>query len=584
MTRGIAPTRTILRAVSERVPAIFKTTMNDDAELLRLYVQNRSEEAFAAIVQRHLNLVYSVALRQVGGDMHLAQDVAQVVFSSLAQKACMLSHRSVLGGWLYRATQFAAIDVVRAESRRRVRESESRTMHDLTAPSEVDKNWDKLRPTLDELIGDLKSTDRDAVVLRFFETRSFSDIGARLQLTENAARMRVDRALDKLRLALARRGVTSTSAALAATLASQVGAAAPAECAVTLVSGALAGVARSAGVTAGTTFFGLMTTSKIALPLVTTCAFLAGGAALFEANALNDAQAALVMSATEQAGLRAQLRNLEAHLTEQSQRAIAAEADTATLLTAVQSVKTAQSEVAPITHDLVKARYDRAKQLAKSGDATAALREFLWCFDEGMPRVSGFGGVRRSYVLSEIARLAENNPEALSALQQRRDAAEKRLLASVYDFDASQDFASINRVLKDDARTLRLHDQLSPGDRRRPVLGSDVFGLLVNARRYDDAIAARSYDRMGMDLDTMQKMLSPVNPMKPDPRAVESMHYIVNSAAQDVEVLAGTSDLFHAKSLSERLLKYDSSADTKATLQMHLARVGHPDLLNPVTK
>src|SRR5438128_12301062 len=96
--------------------------MADDPELLRRYLEDRSEAAVTEVVGRHLNLVYSVALRQVGGDVHLAEDVVQVVFTAVARKAVALSRRPVLGGWLYRTAQFAAIDVVRAEQRRRQRE------------------------------------------------------------------------------------------------------------------------------------------------------------------------------------------------------------------------------------------------------------------------------------------------------------------------------------------------------------------------------------------------------------------------------------------------------------------------------
>src|SRR3977135_504681 len=100
----------------------------EDAVLLRRYAGNRSEEAFAELVRRHLNLVYSVALRQVGGDTHLAEDVVQVVFTALAREAPALARRPVLGGWLYRSAQFAAIDAVRVERRRRTREQEAHTM------------------------------------------------------------------------------------------------------------------------------------------------------------------------------------------------------------------------------------------------------------------------------------------------------------------------------------------------------------------------------------------------------------------------------------------------------------------------
>jgi RNA polymerase sigma factor (sigma-70 family) len=215
--------------------------MSDDATLLRRYAEDRSEAAFAELVRRHLNLVYAVALRQCGGDAHLAQDVAQRVFTDLARKAAALAGRPVLSGWLHRATHYAATDVVRAERRRRVREQKAHAMQELIRHPDAEPDWDRLRPVLDQVVDELGERDRDAVILRFIEGRGFADIGAVLRLSEDAARMRVDRALDKLRGLLAKRGVTSTSAALAVALTNQAGVAAPAGLAANVTSAALAG-------------------------------------------------------------------------------------------------------------------------------------------------------------------------------------------------------------------------------------------------------------------------------------------------------------------------------------------------------
>ena len=120
-------------------------------------------------------------------------------------------------------------------------------MHELIPNPSAAVDWEKLRPTLDLAIGELKDDDRDAVVLRFFEGKSFADVGAKLRLPENTARMRVERALDKLHALLARRGVTSTTAALAVALANQAGVAAPAGLAASVTGAALAGTAASGG-------------------------------------------------------------------------------------------------------------------------------------------------------------------------------------------------------------------------------------------------------------------------------------------------------------------------------------------------
>src|ERR1051326_9181353 len=184
--------------------------MIEDAELLRRYATDRAENAFTELVRRRIDLVYAVALRQVGGDAHLAEDVTQRVFADLAKKASELSQRAVLSGWLCRSAQFAAADVVRSERRRRTREEKAEIMKENLPTDEAHPDWEKFRPLLDQAMGELDDDDRDAVALRFFEERSFAEIGVRLQLTEEAARKRVSRALDRMQAVLARRGITST--------------------------------------------------------------------------------------------------------------------------------------------------------------------------------------------------------------------------------------------------------------------------------------------------------------------------------------------------------------------------------------
>jgi len=170
-----------------------------DSELLRQYAVTHSEGAFTELVRRHVNLVYSSALRQVNGDTHLAQDVTQTVFANLARKASALSQREVLTGWLYTSTHFAAAKAVRTERRRNAHEHEAHIMQELTRSPAPDFEWQQLRPVLDEVMHELNDLDRDAVLMRYFESRPLAEIGLRLGLSESAARKRVDRALEKLR-------------------------------------------------------------------------------------------------------------------------------------------------------------------------------------------------------------------------------------------------------------------------------------------------------------------------------------------------------------------------------------------------
>ncbi|HEY5298491.1 MAG TPA: sigma-70 family RNA polymerase sigma factor [Verrucomicrobiae bacterium] len=230
--------------------------MTPDSELLRQFARTNSEAAFAELVKRHVNLVYSAALRQVNGDAHLAKDVAQTVFTDLARKANSLSRRETLTGWLYTSAHFAAAKMVRGENRRRDREE--KFMREPTndsgagfqpAQSAPETDWQKLRPTLDDAMHELKETDREAILLRYFENRQFAEVGAKLGLNENAARMRVERALEKLRGIFAKRGI-STAVALASIISANAIQMAPANLAETLTTASIA--------TAGTGTFTLL--------------------------------------------------------------------------------------------------------------------------------------------------------------------------------------------------------------------------------------------------------------------------------------------------------------------------------------
>jgi len=216
-----------------------------DGELLQRYVRDRSESAFTELVTRHLNLVHAAALRQVNGDAHLAEDVTQSVFADLARKASKLLAHGSLTGWLYTSTRFIAANVRRTEQRRIAREQEVHAMNVILAQPdpqpESKPDWSQLNPVLDEAMHQLEEPDREAVLLRHFQNQSYAEIGVRIGLTENAARMRVERALEKLHRILTQQGVALTVLALAALLSANAVMAAPAGLAAKVVAGALAG-------------------------------------------------------------------------------------------------------------------------------------------------------------------------------------------------------------------------------------------------------------------------------------------------------------------------------------------------------
>ncbi|MDB6115901.1 MAG: polymerase, sigma-24 subunit, subfamily [Lacunisphaera sp.] len=263
--------------------------MTDDSTLLRGYAATRSEADFTELVRRHVDLVYSAALRQVNGDAHLAQDVTSLVFTDLARKASTLVNHRLLPGWLFTSTRFAAAKLVRTARRRQAREAAALLMQD-HSPTDAPLDWERVRPVLDEALGELDERDREAILLRYLGGCDYAAVGAKLALSENAARMRVDRALDKLRALLARRGATSTAAALSLALANQAVVAAPAGLAATVTGAALAG----AGPVAALTFMSL---TKLQLALAG--AVLATGAGFY------------VVQERDNAALRAELAGLD---------------------------------------------------------------------------------------------------------------------------------------------------------------------------------------------------------------------------------------------------------------------------------
>lgn len=238
--------------------------MTEDAQLLLQYVRNGSESAFRQLVERHVGLVYFAALGRVEQQGQLAEEVTQEVFCALARKAAALAGHPSLSGWLYTTTRYAATDVMRAERRRKHRELEAQQMNEInTSPGEAE-SWERVRPFLQEILADLRPKDREAILLRFFQKQSFHEIAGALQTTEAAAQRRVNRALDRLRVRLEKRGVASTGMALSTLLAGQ-SFAAPAGLAAQAASAALGQWAAAGAAGSAVSFVTFMSATKTAL-------------------------------------------------------------------------------------------------------------------------------------------------------------------------------------------------------------------------------------------------------------------------------------------------------------------------------
>jgi RNA polymerase sigma factor (sigma-70 family) len=209
-----------------------------DARLLEQFARNGSEEAFTALVQRHIALVHSVALRHTANAQH-AQDITQAVFVILARKAGTLGRRIVLPGWLYHTARLTAANLQRAETSRVRREQEA-FMQSQLEESVNDALWRELSPQLDEAMAGLCTSERDALVLRYFQNKSMAEVGKFLGLAENTAQKRVSRALEKLRKFFTKRGVSSTTAILAGAISTHSVQAVPATLAKSVTAVALA--------------------------------------------------------------------------------------------------------------------------------------------------------------------------------------------------------------------------------------------------------------------------------------------------------------------------------------------------------
>ena len=246
----------------------------DDHELLAEYARTGSEAAFAVLVARYVNLVHSAAWRFTGNPHH-AEEITQAVFIILARKAGGLRRGTVLSGWLYQTARLTAANFVKGEIRRQNREQEAYMQSILTEPEPA--AWKQIAPLLDEAMGWLGETDRNAIVLRFFENKTARQVAAALKLNEAAAHKRVNRALEKLHRYFARRGVSSTTAIIAGAISANSVQAAP----VALAKAVSAVAAAKGAAASGSTLTLIKGALKIMAWTKAKTIIMAGAALLF---------------------------------------------------------------------------------------------------------------------------------------------------------------------------------------------------------------------------------------------------------------------------------------------------------------
>ena len=323
-------------------------------QLLQEYATGRSEAAFTALVSRHINLVYSAALRSVNNP-HQAQDITQSVFVMLARKSRALRRGTVLSGWLYQTARLTAANFVRTEMRRQFREHQALTQSAMNAPEP--EAWTRVGPLLDEAMSHLNEKDRNAIVLRFFEGKPLKEVGDSLGATEDAAKMRVNRALDKLRDFFHRRGITVPAAALAEAISGNAIQAAPAGLAASVAAGAIQGSALT----------------------VSTLSFVKGAINIMSSTKISVAigvgAAAIIGLQWQQISTQKQtVKQLEAQVSQLAQQAQASQARQAEMEKLQEQNALYARRMSGMEHDVAKARARSSAALAAKPAATAGTK------------------------------------------------------------------------------------------------------------------------------------------------------------------------------------------------------------------
>jgi len=427
-----------------------------DAVLLRRYADECDEGAFAELVRRHLGLVYRAALRQTNGDVHSAEDVTQIVFTLVARKAATLARHQTFVGWLHTTTRLAARRHQRSKHRRIRREQETYIMHDTVATDFEPADWERLWPLVDAVLADLNDADREAVLLRYFAGLRFAEIGTKLNLTENAARMRVERALDKLHALLTRRGFTSSAAALGAALANEALATAPTGLLANVTSAALSGAALGGGITAGIVF---MKTSTAALTVIALAAIVSG---IFEFSEASDARAALSAAAHEKASLLAQMRLVQQHARQSEEAEVALKRELELKSSAQASIASEDQKAIPLAAKIEKRGATRIQSV---DDHYRALY-----------RVLGFNAEQSSQFKALVAASIRHNEDMLEAAVSQGTQITPSMARGISDETNSELLAAVRATFGDAAaQAMNQYNQTFPARGAVNELADSLF-------------------------------------------------------------------------------------------------------------
>lgn len=535
--------------------------MTDDRAQLRQYAATGSEDAFAAVVRHYLPVVYGAALRRVGGDSHRAQDVTQSAFAELARNARALAQHPDVAGWLFTTTRFLATKTLRTERRRAERERAASITSDTMSSEPAPEAPDALHAVLDDMLMELRQPDRQVVLLRFHQGLRLAAIAAQIGASENAVQKRLNRALDQLRQKLARRGITSTAAALAATFEQQTAVALPSGLAAAAVSAGLASGAGGGGFFSAT---GLVAISKLQATLAAVGVLALGGTLVWQVLENSGRRQTTARQATAAASRATALQQEVAGLRD---RTAVVQADIAKLENALRAANTpATPAPRAITDDRTRlaTAQQRGDQLVRENNPQAALDVYLACYRE----LSARGGVERQILMSAIKNLSRTHPPAQNSLHELRDAALQRVRANLDDKDAISEAALLNERLGQGAASVALYDSLPSNHPGRQALAVIAGKAFLEARRYRDVLVGESFGSMLTNFDRMAGMMQ----RQTGSSAAAFRGNLVTETLADIEALTGAGQLPEARTLTDKLLAIDGSETTRAALKGHLER------------
>jgi RNA polymerase sigma factor (sigma-70 family) len=352
-----------------------------DLQLLERYHRDHAEEAFAELVHRHINLVYSAALRQ-SRSPQLAEEISQSVFSDLARNAGKLKPNTILTAWMYQVTRRTAIDVIRQEARRQLREQIATEMNAMNASAE---EWTQIAPLLDEAMSSLDESERAVVLLRYFENKSLREVGNTLGISDDSAQKRVSRAVERLRQILMKRGVTVGVSGLAAVVSTHAVQAAPAGLILTISTMGVTATATFGGTAAAAGKSIAMTTFQKTVLAMSVAVVV--GVAVYETSKASTLRSQVNDSRNEGASLAGDVERVNREWEEANVRLAGLRADNERFRRSEAELEGLRAEVARLSVEQLK-----MKEVLATNFMETAAREWL-------------------YLLSQLREYLEANPE-----------------------------------------------------------------------------------------------------------------------------------------------------------------------------